>query len=60
MIRSEICSDISSINNEVFEAESVLKVPIPKSSSVSVNMGSNPVCHIVGSRTPEEEEILVN
>ena len=59
-IHSEICSDISSINNEVFEAESVLKVPIPKSSSVSVNMGSNPVCHIVGPRTPEEEEVLVN
>ena len=59
-IHSEICSDISSINNEVFEAESVLKVPIPKSSSGSVNMGSNPVCHIVGPRTPEEEEVLVN
>ena len=58
---SETCSDLSSINSEeVFESENVSKVPIPGSSVFTTIMGSNPVCHVVGSMIPEEEDIFTS
>ena len=66
-VHSGSCSDLSSIHSEVFEIEEILqapsesisKVPFPSVSIPKVTMGSNPVLHIVGNTTPEEQDILV-
>ena len=69
-VHSGSCTDISSINSEVFETQniqevqvpsvSIPKVPFPSVSITKPAMGSNPVLHIAGSVIPEEQNILLN
>ena len=69
-VHSGSCTDISSINSEVFETQniqevqvpsvSIPKVPFPSVSITKPAMGSNPVLYIAGSVIPEEQNILLN